>query len=169
MEEVMPKPKASKTGKKKSAPGKPSGKKAPSKGAAASKGDREKLLGLVREMTAAAARINEAADRISATGAGSDVARTLASRSATRPNRALGCLDILMASQIVQDAAGGPHNIDKTLLEIGFIDDNQRRIFQEDVFNGVLDAGCEINRGDIPNGANNTLREVRTAIRAAAH
>lgn len=154
--------KARKTGKKNTS----AKKKASSKGKAGTGADLQKVL---RQLTAAAAKINEAADRLSAGAAGSGAGRTLATRSATRDTRALGCLDILLASQIVQDAAGGPHNIDKTLLEIGFISDNQRRIFQEDVFEGVLDAGCDINRGDIPNSANSTLREVRTAIRAAAH
>jgi hypothetical protein len=74
------------------------------------------------------------------------------------------CLSLFVASQIVEDAAGGPHDFDKTLEQIGFISDNQRRIFREDVFEGVLDEGCEINRGEIPNGADNTLREVRNTI-----
>lgn len=34
------------------------------------------------------------------------------------------CLSLLAASQIVQDAAGRPHDIDKTLEEVGFISDN---------------------------------------------
>jgi hypothetical protein len=150
----MPSQKASKTRKKRPA----SIKRAPSKRTSAAGADLERLLGLMSEITAAAEKIKEAANHLSATAAGSGGGQTLASRSATRNARALGCLDILLASQIVQDAAGGPHNIDKKLLEIGFISDNERRVFQEDVFNGVLDAGCDINRGDIPNGANNTLR-----------
>jgi hypothetical protein len=78
------------------------------------------------------------------------------------------CLSLLTSTQIVQDAAGGPHDIDKSLEEIGFISDNQRRIFREDVFEGVLEEGCEINRGEIPNGADNTLREVRDTIKVRA-
>lgn len=153
----MPSRKTSKAGKKK-----PAAKKRASTGAkAATRADLEKMLDQLRQ-------IISAAETIIAGGARSGTS-TSAARARTATSRALGCLGILLASQIVQAAAGGPHNIDKTLLEVGLINDNQRRLFQEDVFNGVLDAGCEINRGDIPNGANNTLREVRTAINAAAH
>lgn len=153
----MPSRKTSKAGKKKPA----AKKRAPTRAKAATRADLEKMLDQLRQ-------IISAAETIIAGGARSGT-RTSAVRSRTDTSRALGCLGTLLASQIVQDAAGGPHNIDKTLLEVGFINDNQRRVFQEDVFNGVLEAGCEINRGDIPNGANNTLREVRTAINAAAH
>lgn len=153
----MPSRKASKPAKKKPA----AKKRVSTEAKVATRADLDRMVGQLRQ-------IISTAEKIIGAGASSG-ARTLAARSKTGTARALGCLDILLASQIVQDAAGGPHNIDKTLLEIGFINDDQRRIFQEDVFNGVLDAGCDINRGDIPNGANNTLREVRTAIRAAAH
>lgn len=157
----MPSRKTSKAGKKKPA----AKKRASTKAKAATRADLEKMLDQLRQIISAAETIITADARRGARS----TARTLAVRSTTDTARAAGCLDILVASQIVQDAAGGPHNIDKTLLEVGFISDNERRIFQEDVFNGVLDAGCEINRGDIPSGANNTLREVRTAIRNAAH
>lgn len=89
-------------------------------------------------------------------------ARAAASKAGART--AGNCLSLFVASQIVEDAAGGPHDFDKSLEEIGFITDNHRRIFREDVYEGVLDEGCEINRGEIPNGADNTLREVRNTI-----
>lgn len=165
----MPSKKASKTGKKKPT----AKKKALTKGNAVTRADFEMLREQMREVTAVVEKLAETIERLAAAmagergaggGAGASTARGLRATA-----RALGCLDLLTASQIVQEAAGGPHDIDSKLRDIGFISDDQRRIFQEDVFEGVLDEGCEINRGDIPNGADNTLREVRTAIRVAAH
>lgn len=84
---------------------------------------------------------------------------------ATRGN----CLSLSRAGIIVQDAIpGGPHPIDLTLEGVGLISENQRTVFREDVFNSVLDAGCNIQRSEIPNGATNTIREVRDGIKDAA-
>lgn len=161
--------KASKIGKKKPA----AKKKASTKGSAVTRADFEMLREQMREVSAVveklAGAIEGLAVAVAETRAGGGGETASVARGLRATARALGCLDLLTASQIVQDAAGGPHNIDSKLRDIGFISDDQRRIFQEDVFDGVLDAGCDINRSDIPNGADNTLREVRTAIRAAAH
>jgi hypothetical protein len=79
------------------------------------------------------------------------------------------CLDLATAGVIVQDAVpNGPQDIDKTLEEVGLITDDQRLVFREDVFDGVVEAGCKINRGDIPADGDNTLREVRDTIQAKA-
>jgi hypothetical protein len=79
------------------------------------------------------------------------------------------CLDLATAGVIVQDAVpNGPQDIDKTLEEVGLISNDQRLIFREDVFDGVLEAGCKINRSDIPADGDNTLREVRDTIQATA-
>lgn len=79
-----------------------------------------------------------------------------------------GCLSLVQAGTIVQECANGPHDIDKTLEEIGLISSNLRLVFRECIFNGVLAAGCNINRSDIPHDADTTLREVMEAIQAAA-
>ena len=79
-----------------------------------------------------------------------------------------GCLDLVDAGTIVQGCADGPHDIDLTLEQIGLISDNQRLIFRECVFNGVLASGCQISRSDIPNSADTTLRQVIVAIATAA-
>lgn len=79
------------------------------------------------------------------------------------------CLDLATAGMIVQDAIpNGPQDIDKTLEEVGLITDDQRLVFRESVFDGVTEAGCKINRGDIPADGDNTLREVRDTIQAKA-
>jgi hypothetical protein len=78
------------------------------------------------------------------------------------------CLSLNRAGAIVQSCSNGPHDIDLTLEEVGLITANQRLVFRECVFNGVLGNGCNIDRGDIPNDGDTTLREVRNAIKAAA-
>lgn len=74
------------------------------------------------------------------------------------------CLNFSRAGQIVQQCSNGPHDIDDTLEQVGFITDNQRLVFRECVFNQVLANGCKISREDIPNGAADTLRDVRDTI-----
>jgi hypothetical protein len=74
------------------------------------------------------------------------------------------CLNFSLAGQIVQQCSNGPHDIDDTLEQVGFITDNQRLVFRECVFNSVLSNGCKINREDIPNAADDTLRNVRDTI-----
>lgn len=79
------------------------------------------------------------------------------------------CLDLSTAGLIVQSCVPNPPQpVDSTLEAVGLISNNQRLVFRECVFNRVLGTGCHINRGDIPNGAENTLREVRDAIKASA-
>jgi hypothetical protein len=74
------------------------------------------------------------------------------------------CLSFSRAGMIVQKCAGGPHDIDKTLEEIGIFTEGELDVFRECVFEGVLDNGCQISREDIPNASDNTLREVRDTI-----
>jgi hypothetical protein len=74
------------------------------------------------------------------------------------------CLSFSRAGRIVQECSNGPHDIDDTLEEVGLITDNQRLVFRECVFQKVLEHGCKISREDIPNEADNTLREVRDTI-----
>jgi hypothetical protein len=79
------------------------------------------------------------------------------------------CLTLAEADAIVQAAIpNGPHDIDSTLEDAGLISPNQRTTFREDVANRVRDHGCSINKDDVPNGATNTLRDVRTAVKANA-
>lgn len=78
------------------------------------------------------------------------------------------CLGLNRASEIVQECAG-PHDIDKTLEEVGLITDPERLVFRECVFNKVLAEGCQISRGDIPNDADTTLSSVINNISAQAH
>jgi hypothetical protein len=74
------------------------------------------------------------------------------------------CLSFSRAGRIVQDCSKGPHDIDDTLEQVGLVTENQRLVFRECVFLKVLEQGCKISREDIPNGAENTLREVRDTI-----
>ena len=78
------------------------------------------------------------------------------------------CLGLNRASEIVQECAAGPHDIDKTLEEVGLITDAQRLVFRECVFNQVLASGCTISREDIPNDADTTLSDVIDTISALA-
>lgn len=71
------------------------------------------------------------------------------------------CLDSVEASFIVGGCLpSGTHNNDKTLEETGLISPDLRLIFRECVFNGVLAAGCDIDKGQIPNDADTTIGEV---------
>jgi hypothetical protein len=74
------------------------------------------------------------------------------------------CLGLGRASEIVQECSRGPHDIDKTLEQVGLISDNERLVFRECVFDKVLSSECQISREDIPNDADTTLREVRDTI-----
>ncbi|HYJ87338.1 MAG TPA: hypothetical protein VEW46_14850 [Pyrinomonadaceae bacterium] len=78
------------------------------------------------------------------------------------------CLSFSRAGRIVQECSNGPHDIDDTLEEVGLITENQRLVFRECVFNKVFEHGCKISREDIPNAADNTLREVRDTIAETA-
>src|SRR5258708_6347262 len=74
------------------------------------------------------------------------------------------CLGLTRASEIVQECSGGPHDIDKTLEEVGLISDDERLVFRECVYNKVLEHPCDIRRGDIPHDADTTLSEVADTI-----
>ena len=75
------------------------------------------------------------------------------------------CLDAIDAAFIVGGCLpSGTHENDDTLEQIGMISPDQRRVFRECVFNGVLNKGCDINRGDIPNDGNTTVGAVRRAV-----
>ena len=78
------------------------------------------------------------------------------------------CLSLSRAGRIVQEAANGPHDVDKTLLEVGFITADQRNGFRRDVRNKVLQQGCSILEDDIPNGPDDTLRDIRDTVQAEA-
>jgi hypothetical protein len=78
------------------------------------------------------------------------------------------CLGLNRASDIVQECSRGPHDIDKTLEEVGLITDNERLVFRECVFDKVLSSGCAISREDIPNDADTTLSDVADTISALA-
>lgn len=79
------------------------------------------------------------------------------------------CLSLGRAGIIVQDAIpGGPHPIDLTLEQVGLVTQNQRIVFRDHVFDGVLEGGCHIDRDDIPSDGDNTIREVRDTIADAA-
>ena len=78
------------------------------------------------------------------------------------------CLSFLTASEIVE-AAVGPENFDleKRLGQL-YASPSQRDVFRERVFDGVLANGCSIQRGQIPNGEDDTLRVVRDTIKETA-
>lgn len=78
------------------------------------------------------------------------------------------CLGLTRASEIVQECAGGPHDIDKTLEEVGLITDNERLVFRECVFDKILAHPCQISREEIPNDADTTLSDVADTISALA-
>jgi hypothetical protein len=80
------------------------------------------------------------------------------------------CIGLAVAGQIVQNAIpGGPFPIDNTLQACGLISDDQRSMFRDHVFDGVQRAGCHVDKADIPNDADTTLREVRTAVKENAN
>jgi hypothetical protein len=74
------------------------------------------------------------------------------------------CLSLGDAGQIVQDESNGPHDLDKSLEEVGLITDKLRDGFRDRVHQAVLSKGCHIDPRDIPNDADTTLREVRNTI-----
>jgi len=75
------------------------------------------------------------------------------------------CLSQAEASFIVGGCLpSGSHNNDDTLEETGLITENLRAIFRECVFNGVNNAGCSIDRGQIPNSADTTVGTVIVAV-----
>lgn len=75
------------------------------------------------------------------------------------------CLSQAEASFIVGGCLpSGTHDNDDTLEETGLISPPLRDIFRECVFNGVRAAGCDINRGQIPNSANTTVGQVIEAV-----
>lgn len=78
---------------------------------------------------------------------------------------AQGCLDAIDAAFIVGSCLlPGMHQNDDTLEQTGLFTEPLRLIFRECVFNGVLDKGCDISRGQIPNGADTTVGAVKQAI-----
>lgn len=80
------------------------------------------------------------------------------------------CLDALDAAFIVGGCLpSGTHENDDTLERTGLISENLRLIFRECVFNGVRNRGCDITRGQIPNGATTTVGDVQDAILKSAH
>ena len=75
------------------------------------------------------------------------------------------CIDAIDAAFIVGGCLpSGTHENDDTLEQTGLISDNLRQIFRECVFNGVINRGCDITRGQIPNGATTTVGQVQDAI-----
>lgn len=80
------------------------------------------------------------------------------------------CLSLTQAAFIVGGCLPpGAHSNDDTLEEAGLITPPLRQIFRECVFNGVLAAGCEIERSQIPNGSDTTIGEVIQAVFQNAH
>lgn len=80
------------------------------------------------------------------------------------------CLTLAKAAFIVGGCLpSGSHGPEDTLEEAGLITENLRLIFRECVFNGVHAAGCEIDRGQIPNDADTTIGEVIQAVFENAH
>ncbi len=80
------------------------------------------------------------------------------------------CLDALDAAFIVGGCLpSGTHENDDTLEQTGLISENLRLIFRECVFNGVTNRGCDITRGQIPNGSTTTVGQVQDAIISNAH
>ena len=80
------------------------------------------------------------------------------------------CLDALDAAFIVGGCLpSGTHENDDTLEQTGLISENLRLIFRECVFNGVTNRGCDITRGQIPNGSTTTVGQVQDAIISSAH
>jgi hypothetical protein len=78
------------------------------------------------------------------------------------------CLSLSRAGRIVQEAANGPHDVDRTLLEVGFITPAERAGFRRDVRNRVIQDGCSILEDDIPNGEDDSLRTIRDTIQERA-
>lgn len=83
---------------------------------------------------------------------------------------AQSCLTLTKAAFIVGGCLpSGSHGPDDTLEEAGLISENLRLIFRECVFNGVTAAGCQIDRGQIPNDADTEIGDVVQAVFQNAH
>lgn len=93
-------------------------------------------------------------------------ARSSVAALGTGPTVTGNCLSLQRAGEIVLAAAGGNHEIDEKLGN--FLDDIQRDVFQQDVFNRVRAQGCLININKIPHSDDDTLQDVQLAIKAAA-
>lgn len=75
------------------------------------------------------------------------------------------CLSLAEAAFIVGGCLPpGTHTNDDTLEEAGLITPPLRQIFRECVFNGVLAAGCDIDKGQIPNAADTKIGAVVQAV-----
>jgi hypothetical protein len=75
------------------------------------------------------------------------------------------CLGLTAAAFIVGGCLlSGSHGNDDTLEKTGLITENLRLIFRECVFNAVNSGGCEIDRGQIPNGADDEVGDVIDAV-----
>jgi hypothetical protein len=80
------------------------------------------------------------------------------------------CLTLTKSAFIVGGCLpSGNHGPDDTLEEAGLISPNLRLIFRECVFNGVSAAGCEIERGQIPNNADTEIGDVVQAVFQNSH
>ena len=74
------------------------------------------------------------------------------------------CLSLTEAAFIVGGCLpAGTHNNDETLQQASLIG-QQRDVFRQCVFNGVLAAGCQIQMGQIPNSADTTIGAVIQAV-----
>ena len=54
-------------------------------------------------------------------------------------------------------------------FEVGVTDLDTQALFVENVRDRVVQGGCHIDRADIPNDPENTVKEVRDAVSRAAH
>jgi hypothetical protein len=98
------------------------------------------------------------------------IASAAAAAAVSVPAASQPCIDALDAAFIVGGCLpSGTHENDDTLEQTGLISENLRLIFRECVFNGVTNRGCDITRGQIPNGATTTVGEVQDAIIKNAH
>jgi hypothetical protein len=89
---------------------------------------------------------------------------------ATVAAREQACLSLTTAAFIVGGCLpSGSHGNDDTLEETGLVTPHLRLIFRECVFNGVAAAGCEIDRGQIPNDADTKIGEVIDAVFQNSH
>jgi hypothetical protein len=75
----------------------------------------------------------------------------------------MGCLSLLDANAVIQ-AVFGDKDIDTTLEKAGFITDEQRKNLRAAIVQKVVDRGCNIAPGDVPNDGATNLRAIRAAI-----
>jgi hypothetical protein len=87
--------------------------------------------------------------------------------AAVAETAAVCTLTAMSTTDLVANCAPGASNIGVTLQAAGLINQGQRDNFGDCVFQSVLAAGCLINRGAIPTGANTTLRDVVFAVLGA--